>query len=132
MNFTRAISIPNLLEARKGNNDAAAFEILKVFALVKEANVAGITQEQLNNKYPENMQHELREHISFNVTKLDLFRTQSAFDRAVEYCDLEFMFLFLENARLSDKAGMLCDIMAERHSELVEDLIQRLDDDRID
>lgn len=29
------------------------------------ATVANITQEQLNNQYPDNMSHELREHIAF-------------------------------------------------------------------
>jgi type VI secretion system secreted protein Hcp len=34
------------------------------------ANIAGIRIEQLNNKYPENMQHELREHVSFTYQKI--------------------------------------------------------------
>ncbi len=34
------------------------------------ANIAGIRQEQLNNKYPENMPHEVREHISFTYQKI--------------------------------------------------------------
>jgi type VI secretion system secreted protein Hcp len=34
------------------------------------ANIAGIRQEMLNNKYPENMQHKEREHISFCYDKI--------------------------------------------------------------
>lgn len=34
------------------------------------ANVATIRTEQLNNKYPENMQHELREYVSFTYQKI--------------------------------------------------------------
>ena len=34
------------------------------------ANIAGIRQELLNNKYPENMQHREREHISFTYQKI--------------------------------------------------------------
>ena len=34
------------------------------------ANVAGIRGEQLNNKYPENMNHEVREHVSFTYQKV--------------------------------------------------------------
>jgi type VI secretion system secreted protein Hcp len=34
------------------------------------ANIAGIRQEQLNNKYPENMQHEVREHVSLTYQKI--------------------------------------------------------------
>jgi len=34
------------------------------------ANIAGIRAEQLNNKYPENMNHEIREHISFTYQKI--------------------------------------------------------------
>jgi len=32
---------------------------------LENANIAGIRMEQLNNKYPENMKHEIREHVSF-------------------------------------------------------------------
>ena len=32
--------------------------------------IAGINQEMLNNKYPENMQHEVREHISFTYERI--------------------------------------------------------------
>ena len=32
---------------------------------LRNASIAGIRQEMLNNKYPENMQHKEREHISF-------------------------------------------------------------------
>jgi len=34
------------------------------------ANVAGIRSEMLNNRYPENMQHKEREHISFTYQKI--------------------------------------------------------------
>jgi type VI secretion system secreted protein Hcp len=34
------------------------------------ANVSGIRSEQLNNKYAENMNHEIREHISFTYQKI--------------------------------------------------------------
>ena len=34
------------------------------------ASIAGIRQEMLNNKYPENMQHKEREHISFCYQKI--------------------------------------------------------------
>lgn len=34
------------------------------------ANVAGIRSEMLNNKYPENMQHKEREHVSFTYQKI--------------------------------------------------------------
>lgn len=33
-------------------------------------NIAGIRLEQLNNKYPENMPHEIREHVSFTYQKI--------------------------------------------------------------
>lgn len=33
-------------------------------------NISGIRAEQLNNKYPENMNHEVREHISFTYQKV--------------------------------------------------------------
>jgi len=33
-------------------------------------NVAGIRAEQLNNKYAENMSHEVREHVSFTYQKI--------------------------------------------------------------
>ena len=35
------------------------------------AQVAGIKLEMLNNKYPENMQHKEREHISFTYQKIE-------------------------------------------------------------
>ena len=35
------------------------------------ASIAGIRQEMLNNKYPENMQHKEREHISFCYQKIE-------------------------------------------------------------
>ncbi len=34
------------------------------------ATISSIRPEQLNNKYPENMPHELREHISFTYQKI--------------------------------------------------------------
>lgn len=34
------------------------------------ASIAGIRQEQLNNKYPENMQHEVREHVVLTYQKI--------------------------------------------------------------
>jgi type VI secretion system secreted protein Hcp len=33
-------------------------------------NISGIRAEQLNNKYPENMGHEVREHISYTYQKI--------------------------------------------------------------
>jgi len=33
-------------------------------------NISGARTEQLNNKYPENMTHEIREHISFTYQKI--------------------------------------------------------------
>lgn len=38
--------------------------------LLENANIAGIRVEQLNNKYPENMKHELREYVSFTYQKI--------------------------------------------------------------
>lgn len=38
--------------------------------LIINANIAGVRQEQLNNKYPENMKHEVREHVSFTYQKI--------------------------------------------------------------
>jgi len=35
-----------------------------------DAAIAGIRQEQLNNKYPENMQHQIREHITFTYKQI--------------------------------------------------------------
>ncbi len=35
------------------------------------ARICGIRQEMLNNKYPENMQHKEREHISFTYSKIE-------------------------------------------------------------
>ena len=35
-----------------------------------DASIAGIRQEQLNNKYPENMTHEVREHVMFTYQKI--------------------------------------------------------------
>ncbi|MBW2526967.1 MAG: Hcp family type VI secretion system effector [Deltaproteobacteria bacterium] len=35
------------------------------------ASIAGIRQEMLNNKYPENMQHKEREHVSFCYQKIE-------------------------------------------------------------
>lgn len=37
---------------------------------LQRASVSTIRQEQLNNKYPENMQHPFREHISFTYQKI--------------------------------------------------------------
>ncbi len=34
------------------------------------ASIAGIRQEQLNNEYPENMKHEVREHVMFTYEKI--------------------------------------------------------------
>jgi len=34
------------------------------------ASIAGVRQEQLNNKYPENLSHEVREHITFTYQKI--------------------------------------------------------------
>jgi type VI secretion system secreted protein Hcp len=34
------------------------------------ASIAGIRSEMLNNKYPENMKHEVREHVSFCYQKI--------------------------------------------------------------
>jgi type VI secretion system secreted protein Hcp len=34
------------------------------------ASIAGIRPEQLNNKYPDNMKHEVREHVSFCYQKI--------------------------------------------------------------
>ena len=35
-----------------------------------DANIAGIRSEQLNNKYPENMHHEIYEQVSFTYQKI--------------------------------------------------------------
>jgi type VI secretion system secreted protein Hcp len=35
------------------------------------ASISGIRQEMLNNKYPENMQHKEREHVSFCYQKIE-------------------------------------------------------------
>ena len=37
---------------------------------LENANISGIRLEQLNNKYPENMSHDTREHISFTYQKI--------------------------------------------------------------
>jgi type VI secretion system secreted protein Hcp len=37
---------------------------------LKGAYIAGIHQEMLNNKYPENMQHKEREHVSFTYSRV--------------------------------------------------------------
>ena len=37
---------------------------------LENASIAGIRHEMLNNKYPENMQHKEREHISFCYQKI--------------------------------------------------------------
>src|SRR5690606_27742339 len=37
---------------------------------LRNANIAGIRAEMLNNKYPENMQHKEREHVSFTYQKI--------------------------------------------------------------
>jgi type VI secretion system secreted protein Hcp len=37
---------------------------------LEDAYITGIHQEMLNNKYPENMQHKEREHISFSYSKV--------------------------------------------------------------
>jgi type VI secretion system secreted protein Hcp len=37
---------------------------------LKNASIAGIRSEMLNNKYPENMQHREREHVSFTYQKV--------------------------------------------------------------
>jgi type VI secretion system secreted protein Hcp len=34
------------------------------------ANIASIRSEMLNNRYPENMQHDLREHVAFTYQKI--------------------------------------------------------------
>jgi len=36
-----------------------------------DASISGIRQEMLNNKYPENMQHKEREHVSFCYRKIE-------------------------------------------------------------
>ncbi|MEN8116247.1 MAG: Hcp family type VI secretion system effector [Bacteroidota bacterium] len=41
------------------------------------ASIAGIRQEMLNNKYPENMQHKEREHISFCYQKIEWSHVRS-------------------------------------------------------
>lgn len=41
------------------------------------AKIAGIRQEMLNNKYPENMQHKEREHISFSYQKIEWMHNKS-------------------------------------------------------
>lgn len=35
-----------------------------------DASIAGMRQEQLNNKYPENMSHEVREHVMFTYRRI--------------------------------------------------------------
>ncbi len=37
---------------------------------LSNARITAIRQEMLNNKYPENMQHEVREHVSFTYQKV--------------------------------------------------------------
>ncbi len=37
---------------------------------LENANICSIRPEQLNNKYPENMPHEVREHVSFTYQKI--------------------------------------------------------------
>ncbi len=37
---------------------------------LENARITGIRQEMLNNKYPENLKHEVREHVQFNYQKV--------------------------------------------------------------
>lgn len=37
---------------------------------LQNGSISGIRSEQLNNKYPENMKHEIREHVSFCYQKI--------------------------------------------------------------
>lgn len=50
---------------------------------LKDAYIAGINQEMLNNKYPENMQHKEREHISFTYSRV----TRTWMDGGIEGYD---------------------------------------------
>jgi type VI secretion system secreted protein Hcp len=53
---------------------------------IRGAYIAGINQEMLNNKYPENMQHKEREHISFTYSRV----TRTWMDGGIEgYGDWE-------------------------------------------
>ncbi|MEL1252104.1 type VI secretion system tube protein TssD [Aurantiacibacter gilvus] len=50
---------------------AASGEETHYFTItLEEATICGIHLEQLNNKYPENMAHETREHVSFTYDKI--------------------------------------------------------------
>ena len=50
---------------------------------LEDAYIAGIHQEMLNNKYPENMQHKEREHISFSYSRV----TRTWMDGGIEGFD---------------------------------------------
>ena len=75
-------STPKLMNALTNNETISEFhlkcwqpsstgaEIQHYTIELVNANIAGIRQEMLNNKYPENMQHQEREHISFTYQKI--------------------------------------------------------------
>lgn len=52
-------------------------EIMHFVITLTNASISGIRQEMLNNKYPENMQHKEREHISFCYQKIEWVHVKS-------------------------------------------------------
>ena len=52
-------------------------EIMHFVISLSNASISGIRQEMLNNKYPENMQHKEREHISFCYQKIEWLHVKS-------------------------------------------------------
>lgn len=58
------------LELRFWQPSASGKEVQYYTIKLVNANIAGIRQEMLNNKYPENMQIAEREHVSFTYQKI--------------------------------------------------------------
>jgi type VI secretion system secreted protein Hcp len=57
-------------ELRFWQPSATGQEVQHYTIELKNGNIAGIRAEMLNNKYPENMQHKEREHVSFTYQKV--------------------------------------------------------------
>lgn len=57
-------------ELRFWQPSATGQEVQHYTVQLVNANIAGIRSEMLNNKYPENMQHREREHVSFTYQKI--------------------------------------------------------------
>lgn len=76
-------SSPLLMQALVTNENLTKFELrywqpsktgqeFQFYTIILyDAHIVGIQQEMLNNKYPENMQHKEREHVSFVYGKIE-------------------------------------------------------------